>query len=77
VLFGVIVKFEALGLDPIGMPPTATVYQFIAAATAVALRLVVAPAHIVFGLAVTDVGLGHCALIVPKATAIILAANSL
>lgn len=42
-------------------PPTGAVNQLIDAPTAVAFKDVVEPAQITLGVAVTNVGVGHCA----------------
>ncbi len=52
----------ALALVPTETPPTGTVNQLIDEPSAVAFKDVVEPAQITLGVAVTNDGVGHCAL---------------
>ena len=54
-------KLAALELVPIDEPPVGVVNQLMPAPTAVAFNEVVDPEHITLGVAVTNVGVGHCA----------------
>jgi hypothetical protein len=56
VVKGVTAKFVPLVLDPILVPPVATVYHLIVLPADVAFRLDDAPAQIAEGVAVTNIG---------------------
>jgi hypothetical protein len=72
VIVGVNEIFAPLALVPTETPPTGTVNQLIEVPTAVAFKVVEAPAQIVLGAAVTKVGVGHwaVALLIPIANKI-------
>ena len=61
VTVGVIAKLAALELVPIETPPVGEVNQLMPKPAAVAFNEAVDPEQITLGVAVTNVGVGHCA----------------